>query len=302
MKTRFTILNVLLAVALTGLISCGGDDEPALNVLVTSSRTTGQFYTVDVKTGEKTEAFVISYNGNTLTDIRGFVYHSRENMFYVTSNSYEDLGDGNQNGKLYKVNPSTKVATLINPNDGDGGSYDVWDAIVNWAVAADDSLVGVGDFNSDGNGFVKFGKNGARSLKTVEADVCCGLGMIYNAKTKEALIGNDPNDGEVFIQNFNTLTGAALEDFTFTTFTGFPSTFNDIRSSSWLPLKGLATNPKDKEGIVYGLVFNYDENPKKTYFVSLDFNSLTVNYISTIGSSEDDQYNALTFIPKSKAK
>jgi hypothetical protein len=302
MKRLLTLL--FTAGIMLGTLSCGDDDSNDGVALITADRVSGQFYVINPKTGATKEAFEITYNGNVLTEIRSLVYHPGENRFYVSSHSYDDLGDGNQNGRLFSVNPRTKEATLINDNDGKvaptdaNQSYQIWDAIVNWAVEADDSLVAVGDFNGDGNGFVRFGTDGGRSLKTVDADVCCGLGMIYDASTGEALLANSPGDGEVFLELFDTNTGESLETTSITDFVGFPADFNAISATSWMPTKGLASNKKVNGGTLYGLLYNDDTN--KTYFVSIDIEALEVTYISTLGSAEDDQYNVLTFVPKSK--
>lgn len=304
-KHLFTIfLTGVLAVAIS---SCNDDDsEPVRNVLITSNRSTGQFYQIDVTTGTTTPLFKITYNGETLYDIRGFVYHPKLQKYFASVNSYENLGDGEQNGTLYSIDPATKVATQINDNDGKvnasdpNQSYEIWDAIVNWAVASDDSLVAVGDFNGNGNGFVKFGTNGGRSLKTTTANVCCGLGMIYDAETGQAWVGNDPNDGEVYLEQFDTQTGESLDDISLTTFEGFPDDFNEISATSWMPLKGMATNSEDPAGTIYGLLFNNESASKKTYFVILDLDNSKVKYVSTLGLNVGDQYNSLTFVPSNK--
>lgn len=293
MKNKLSLSGLFLGIMAFALLSCGDDEKAAKDVLLTTNRSTGQFYTINLTNGKLTPVFKAAYEGETLFDIRGLVYHPGEKAFYASVHSYSLLGEGDQTGQLFRIDAKTKIATMINVNDGNGGQYDQWDAIVNWAVDADDSLMAVGDFNSDGNGFVKFGTNGGRSLKTVEADVCCGLGMIYDAESKEALIGNSPEDGEVFIEKFDTQTGASIESFTFTTFNGFPEGFNEISETSWMPLKGLAVS---SDGKYYGILFNDEDESQKTYFVSLDFDALTVTYISTLGISIGDQYSALTFV------
>jgi hypothetical protein len=290
------------------LLSCGDDEDPIRDVLITNKRGTGQFYTVDVSNGNITPAFTITYNGQTLTEVRGFVYHKKLDRFFVSVSSYADFGNGDQLGLLFSVDPNTKEATLINDNDGKVNpgdvveSYDIWDAVVNWAVEADDSLVAVGDFNSDGNGFVRFGTNGGRSLTTLDADVCCGLGMIYNAKTAQALLANGENqdNGEVDFEQFDTNTGKSLYLIRLRNFEGFPADFNNVFESSDLYVKAIASEGNTTSGTIYGLMFNEEEDSRKTYFVSINLTTLKVTYISTIAETNEDQFNMLAFIPENK--
>jgi len=290
MKLKNYLLGLMCMVAVLLVTqSCGDDDGGSVkNVLVTSHRGTGQFYTIDLATGEKTEAFSITDDAATLKDLRGFVYHPKEKTFFVS----ESTSPG---GKLYSVNTSTKEATLINDNSGgDGGEeYEVWDAIVNWAVASDDSLISVGDFNSDGNGTVKFGTDGGRSNLTTLADICCGLGLIYDENTGDFTVGNgeNSNDAEVIIERFNK-DGESQQETIITDFEGFP---DDDVTTEWLTVKGLV---KAKNGTVYGLLYTYDTN--NTYFVKIDIGAEKVVYISTLGVGSGNQYNLLAFIPENK--
>lgn len=291
---KFSPLILVLSVLLIVLQSCGDDDTKFADVLVTSHRQTGVFYKVDKKTGETKEIFTPTLSGGTLKEIRAFVYHPKENLFYASA-STSIYGEAfARKGYLYSMNPKTKVATLINNNDGDGGDYAVWDAINNWAVAEDDSLVGIGDFNDDGNGIVKFGTDGGRSLKTIEAPVCCGNGMLYDKKTgvMQVATGWDTDDGEIDIVTIDA-EGVVTSTITITTFTGFP----DDLSITWLTMKAMA---KDKNGDVYAILYHYDLG--KSYLVTVDIEGEEITYLSTLGVDEDNQYNSLAFIPGNFAK
>jgi hypothetical protein len=257
--------------------------------LITSHRTSGKFYTLDKTTGAATEAFTPTYDGATLNEVRAFVYHPTKKLYYASVNSYVNQ-DGLQAGFLYTIDPSTKVATRINNNDGNGGAYEIWDAIVNWAVAADDSLIAVGDFNNDGNGVVKFGTDGGRSLKTAQASICCGLGILYNASTSTFLFGNGENTGnmEIAVETMSA-AGEITNTNTITTFTGFPT---DLSANS-LNLKAMA---KDKDGTIYGILFN--SGPKTSAFVKVDLTNSTISFIKMLGVDNANQYNNLTFIAK----
>ena len=265
-----------------------GSNNASINVevadlwsLVSSHRNTGKFYSLDKTNGDSTEIFTVTFDGGKLSSVRGFVYHYNQKSFYASVNT--DVG-----GYLYKIAPVTKVATRINENNG-SDDHDVWDAIVNWAVAPDDSLIAVGDFNDDGNGIVKFGTDGGRSSKTTVVDICCGLGMLYDATASELLVGNgwESNDGEIIIDVVG-LDGEITDSHTITNFEGFPTDFSEY----WLTLKAMA---KDKDGVIYGILFNDGE--KDSFLVKIDLAAGSISYVSTLGTDNANQFNTLVFLP-----
>lgn len=287
--------------------ACDNDDEEVKNVLVTANRTTGKFYKIDEKTGSTTEIFTPTIGGNTLNELRAFVYHPAKKKFFASANSYNDLGEGDRAGYLYNIDQKTKVAVMINDNDGkvnptdENSSYAIWDAIVNWVVAPDDSLMGIGDFNRDGNGIVKFGTDGGRSLKTVDADVCCGNGMLYDVDANELLVasGWDADNGTTDFLTIDASTGETKNRQVINNYVGFPADFNEIKVDSDLYMKGLARDERDSKGIIYGILFN-DAN--KSYFVKVDLVEENITYVSTLGEDNTNQYNVLAFIPANLAK
>jgi hypothetical protein len=289
------ILSVALLFSFSlGFLSCSDDDSDP-DVLVTSHRQTGVFYKINTTTGALTQIFTPTYDGATFKEVRAFVYHPGEDLFYASRSTFLDQDDsGPRVGFLFSLDPDTKDATLINNNDGDGGEYAVWDAIVNWAVADDDSLVSVGDFNGDGNGVVKFGTDGGRSLKTKEVDICCGLGLLYDQESGTMLVGSGENSGnaEIIIETISE-AGLITNTSTITTLTDFPDDLTD----NWLTLKAMA---KAKNGNVFGIVFNDDL--AKSYFVSIDLEDDEITYISTLGANNENQYNMLAYIPAKYAK
>lgn len=287
---KILLLSIFALGLLLTIESCKDDDPAPQEILITSHRKTGKFYKLDLTTGAKTEAFDIKLSGNTLNELRGFVYHPKKDLFYASASSYVDQ-DNPRNGFLYSIVPSTKVATVINSNNGKGGAYAIWDAVVNWAVASDDSLVSVGDFNGDGSGIVKFGTDGGRSKKTTEVDFCCGLGLIYDATAKTMLVTNDPNDGTVEILTITQATGAISNTLVIDNLIDFPK---DV-STDWLPVKAMA---KAKDGMIYALMFNSDE--ADTYLIKIDIANKKATYIATLGTDNANQYNLLAFVPENK--
>lgn len=284
MYKRFTIWLTVTTLTLTVIFtaSCKKDKDAVSYSLVTSHRTSGKFYTINPSNGNTTEIFTPTFSGSTLNDIRAFVYHPKQNLFYASVSS--SVG-----ADLYTINPANKVATKINDNDGTNGP--TYTAVVNWAVAADDSLIAVGDFDDDDNGIEKFGINGGRSAGIAEADVCCGLGMLYDASTSTFKVANgwSTDEMEVLIQTI-TATGTVTGSVNITTFNNFP----DDLSDDWVVMKGMAQNT---DGNIYGVLYNSDRS--KTYFVRINMTAPSIDYISTLGADNANQYNNLTLIPNS---
>jgi|JI10StandDraft_1071094.scaffolds.fasta_scaffold03485_24 hypothetical protein len=285
MKLKLLLLAVAVVALSLFIQSCGGDEDPVKNVLITSHRGTGQFYSIDVTTGVTTPIFSISQTGTTLKDFRAFVYHPKQNKYFVSEAT-------NSGGDLFSVDVESKSATLINDNDGEIE----WDAVVNWVVDTDDSLLSVGDFNGNDNAFVKFGVNGGRSGRDIEvAGICCGFGMLYDSKAGIITLGNSNNadDGEVIIDRFTKAGVKQGSSILITTFNNFPE--GSAMATSWLTTKCLA---QDGNGPIYGIVFNDDTDD--SYLVEIDLTALTVTYISTLGIDNSNQYNVLAFVPENK--
>jgi hypothetical protein len=257
-----------------------------LLILVASHKTTGTIYSVTPSSGVRIELFTPTYNGNMLNEIRAFLYHPKENLYYASVSSMIDNAPA---GFLYTIDPQTKTATRINENNG-ANSHEVWDEVSNWIVAPDDSLLSVGDFNAEGVGLVKFGTNGGRGNTTTELVVCCGLGLAWGADNTEVIIANgtDTGNGEVQLDTY-TLNGMLKAKQTIKNFENFPSDLsNDV-----LQLKSLA---KDKNSSLYGLLV--DETTGATYFVRILSLAGKVTYINTLGQDINNQYSSLAFIPK----
>jgi len=262
-----------------------------LKTLITSHRSNGLFSSILATTGNTTPLFTATTDGNDLTDVRGFVYHPNKDKFYISQASYNADGINPRKGYLYTIDPATKVSTIINANDGLGGVA-IWDAINNWGVTEDDSLMGYGDFNSDGNGLVKFGTDGGRSSNTLQvSSVCCGLGMLFRAESSEMIVGNSwsANNGQIILDRIDMNTGLVTNVMTTSELVGFPIDM----SLEWLTTKAMA---QFGDGTIYGIL--YPSSTQSSYFVSIDMAASTVTYISTLGAGKANQFNMLAYVPK----
>jgi hypothetical protein len=262
-----------------------------LKILITSHRSNGLFSSIDETTGNTTPLFTATTGGSDLTDVRGFVYHPNEGKFYMSQTSYNADGVSPRKGYLYTIDTATKASAIINANDGAGGAA-IWDAVNNWGVTEDDSLMGYGDFNGDGNGLVKFGTDGGRSQNTLLVNnVCCGLGMLFRAASAEMIVGNSSNsaNGEVILDRIDMNTGLVTNVMTTSDLAGFPVDM----SLEWLNMKALA---QLDGGTIYGILYPY--STQASYFVKIDMAASTVTYISTLGEGKVNQFNMLAYVPK----
>lgn len=251
--------------------------------LITSHRKSGQFYVLSETDGSKTPIFKALIDGSPLTSIRAFVYHPTQKLFYVSE-------DANAGGKLYTINPENMTALIINDNDGsdNNGTAEIWDAIANWQVYKDDSLIAIGDFK--GAEVARFDIQGFRSNPT-EAEICCGLGMLYNAGDDFITLSNGWADmnNQIVINKLRISDRVILETKIFNKFFEFEDDFSD----KLVRIKSLA---QDHNGNTYGLLFSSGQY--KTYFVSIDLNEKSITHISTLGDNSLDVYNTIAFVPK----
>jgi len=250
--------------------------------LVAAERFSGKWVSVNETTGAKTDLYTPTLNSAALKALRGFTFHTGLKKFFVTQTS-------NEGGKLLSIDPKTHVATVINANSGTNGAV-VWDAVVNWTVVENDSLLGYGDFNNDGNGLVKFATNGGRGKIIPQDNLCCGLGMLFDNVKKEIIVANnsDADDGQAIFDKL-TYTGSLSTIGTISTFEGFPINM----ALEWHTVKALAQH---NGGTIYGIVYPNDTDA--SYFAKIDLTSLKITYISTLGTDANNlQFNMLTYIP-----
>jgi hypothetical protein len=249
--------------------------------LISSHRTTGKFYSLNKATGAKTEIFTPTISEEPVLGIRGFVYHPAKNLFFATTSTDEG-------GIIYTINPATKEATII--NDNNASSDPEWYGLANMVVLPDDSLLALGWLMTPTvNVLTKFGTNGGRSPYAVETqgDLCCGLGMLYDVETSEAIIASDPDNGAMNLYTLNA-AGELIDAQIITNLVDFPS---DI-TSSWMPTKCLV---KDKDGTIFGIMFN--DATKESYLVKVNLSTPSVTYISTLGADNSNQHNSLALVP-----
>jgi hypothetical protein len=248
--------------------------------LVFSHVSNGTFYRLNLQTKEFEEIFTIKKAGKAITRIKAFAFDAKRRSFFISTN----------NGLLYSANADTKEAAIINDNTGAYGTA-VWNSVDNWSVDDQDSLIAVGDFGEDGRGIAKFSVSGVRSKRVIKSEICCGLGMLYDPKSKNMIIQNGNNDqaGSFTIQIMDTKTGRLSDNITF-----------DTRGSQTLSIIAFA----GPSGLIwdryryleYGLLSSGSFGSDQLIRFSFENRQLTWRYEMFLGLG-DNKYSALTYLP-----
>lgn len=266
-----------------------GDENPRFEVVVkdkqtllASHRATGKFYALNSTNGDSTYLFKITFNGATLVDSRALVYHYGQKKLYLTlSNS--------SGGALFSYDAKTKTANKINSNVA--GESSIWRTLSSLVVAEDDSLVGVGQFNS-GNGFIKLGTNGAHSAKISYYDeLCCGMGMYFNKEAGLYVVANGwgADYREVLFEGFSP-NGDFQTRTVVSTFEGFPESVDF--DNEWFTVKSIAVA---RDGMIYAIFTSSDSGA--TYLTTIDMTTRKIKLIKSIGEGWNDQFNNIAVVP-----
>lgn len=273
---NFSLKILIFALFFVGFTACDDDDNPVVidNVMVVMNRTNGIVSLVNTTDGTLTSLGNFTYQNAPLTGIRDFLYNSSDQMIYAVANGQSD-------GLVYRINPSTLEATVINDN-ADAG----WDAIAEIEMY-NGNILGTAYLDEFTNEF------SGHSLVILDTDgteiearefmhdgssynPCCGMGLEYGANNNELLIADDDR-----IMRCN-INGVISEIITLT-YENFPGS----RGGGGPRIKCLE---KDANGNLYGLTTD-------AYFVSIDLGTNVMTYISTFDMTSND-YQALSFIPE----
>lgn len=290
MKTRILkILGILLVfAAFATFTNCSDDDDddnPVVvinDIMVVYNRDSGVFSAINKSTGALTALGSITFDGQPLTGLRDVVYNSSNGTVYASSNA-NSPGDG----KIYSVNPTTLVATVINDN-----AEEDWYAIPG-LVMNNGKLMGTVYWDyydyEEYSGLVWLNLDGSISnvaYFTYQGDdynVCCGMGLVYGVTNSQIYISYER---EIVVSDLNGNVSEVIE----LTPVGFPPTRNAEETLGGSYLGYVRCLEKDANGVLYGL----DENG---VFGTIDLEMGTFNYIATLSPDSND-WLALSMIPE----
>lgn len=243
-----------------------------VEVLV-SDRATGQFYSLDPSTGEKTEAFKITLNSEDLIRIRGAIYNYADRKLYASTSP-----SLTEKSMLHAVDMATLQATTINSNPND-----TWESLADLVLTPEGKIMGTMITNEGTEqSLISFTSNGTESAPIAfsGAEICCGLGLTYGDTTNEVWVGDI--FATVHISNLNgeisETIALGLSDFINTN----PENYHILNLV------------RDYNGNIYALC--YDESDGATHIAKVDLTNNLLKHIAKISDSPD-QLNALVFVP-----
>ncbi|MBL7858997.1 MAG: hypothetical protein JNM57_15000 [Cyclobacteriaceae bacterium] len=267
----FAVLLLMLIPIVLPLESCNDDDDAAPIVMVVAERSSGKIFTVDKATGALAETGLVTFNEVGLTNIRAMIYNPGNQTIYASA-----ADDGG--GKIYSINPSTMVATVLNPNT----NHD-WYGVADLLISSDNKILASLYFDSDpsGPGLVKFSLTGEIGTRIMFSDdnICCGMGIVYGSSTSQVLVSS--YDMEIYSSD---LSGTVTLLTTLV-----PEGFNDTPSDD-LYIQNIV---KDNAGKVYAIV--YDADNTDTFLASIDLTNSKLVEIGKMNTS-NNRYHALMLI------
>ena len=278
MKKIFLMAFGFLLLASSAVVfnSCGKDD-PAPVVIVVAERNTGKLFIVDKTTAAKTEVGTVDGPDAPLTNIRGMVYSKSAKAIYASRTD-----DGG--GLIYKINPKTRAATLLNGNPDDH-----WYGVADLLITSDNKLRAILWFKpaspvNSGPGFMTLNADGSVSNQVVfsEDNICCGMGMVYGASSSEIYIAS--YELEIYKSN---LTGTVELYKTLT-----PQGFETDLAENYV----IQNMVKDSRGKIFATVYGYDDG--NTYLAEVDLTNELLKYIGQLNVGNTNRYHGLMLLSK----
>lgn len=195
---RFVLKFLALFLIFIGFVTCDDDDDDPIVItyqMVIHDRDGGDFYGLNTTTGELTILDNLTYDGQTLTHIRGMIYDIATGMIHISQNEEQD-------GKILSVDPETSVVSLVADN-ADEAWYAIqgleWNSgrlmgTVYWDTYDDiqgiDYWTGLVWLNADGtiHDEVPFVYEGEFY------NICCGMSLVYSYNENEVLVTYAENE------------------------------------------------------------------------------------------------------------
>jgi len=243
--------------------------------ILVSERQTGQFYSLDPSTGDKTEAFTITLDGENLLYVRGAIYNYVDRKLYVSTATFAAT-----KSMLHAVDLSTMQATTINSNPND-----TWKGLADLVMTPEGNILATMALGGGtGQSLISFAVDGTESAPlafTGDSTPCCGLGLAYGENTNEVWVG----DGFSSNLHKSNLNGVISESITLVL-----DNFESLNTDDFF-IKNLVS---DQNGKLYALCL--DDADGSTHIAEVDLTNNLLKHIAQISISPD-QLNALVFVP-----
>ena len=256
------------------------DPEPSVQLMTLMNRSTGDVSQINLSTGEMTSLGNFTINGGAVIGIRDFVYNSSDDMIYACQ-------DNNRGGKILKIDPSTKEATVINENTNVN-----WDAVAEMVVSSGKLLcTNYDNLNNYGLSLVEISTAGVveNNYQFKEGDLVYdsnpGMGLCFNSSKTGLMVGSG-------LDMLSTSKTGVISEATTVTYSGFPA--NTSNGSFGGYIQSLERGSDGKVYAIVSLITDLDA------FVQCfaSYSGGTMTYISTLNTS-GIKYLGLTNLPES---
>jgi hypothetical protein len=241
--------------------------------ILVSDRNTGQFYSLDPSTGDKTEAFKVLLDEEDLVRVRGAIYNYVDRKLYVSTAKFAAT-----KSMLHAVDLSTMQATTINSNPDD-----TWAGLADLIITPEGNILATMSLGQlEGESLITFGTDGTASAPVAftGADLCCGLGLTYGDTTNEVWVGDSA--ATIHKSSFNgeisETINLTLENFEYN-----------------MPNAYMIKNLVQIDGALYALC--YENDNAITHIAKVDLENNTLVHIAQLSNSDATQVNALVFVP-----
>lgn len=241
--------------------------------ILVSDRNTGQFYSLDPSTGDKTEAFKVLLDGEDLVRVRGAIYNYVDRKLYVSTAKFAAT-----KSMLHSVDLATLQATTINSNPDD-----TWAGLADLIITPEGNILAtMSQGQLEGESLITFGTDGTASAPVAftGADLCCGLGLTYGDTTNEVWVGDSA--ATIHKSSFNgeisETINLTLENFEYN-----------------MPNAYMIKNLVQIDGALYALC--YENDNAITHIAKVDLENNTLVHIAQLSNSDATQVNALVFVP-----
>ncbi|WP_421808985.1 cadherin repeat domain-containing protein [Flagellimonas sp.] len=241
--------------------------------ILVSDRNTGQFYSLDPSTGDKTDAFKVLLDGEDLVRVRGAIYNYVDRKLYVSTAKFAAT-----KSMLHSVDLATLQATTINSNPDD-----TWAGLADLIITPEGNILAtMSQGQLEGESLITFGTDGTASAPVAftGADLCCGLGLTYGDTTNEVWVGDSA--ATIHKSSFNgeisETINLTLENFEYN-----------------MPNAYIIKNLVQIDGALYALC--YENDNAITHIAKVDLENNTLVHIAQLSNSDATQVNALVFVP-----
>ena len=274
-KTLYTLTVIMLIASMAYFTGCSKDDSSPDQVLVLVKRSNGKLFSVNKSTGALTEIGLLTYEGDSLSGLRGLIYDPATGKAYAGATN-----DGG--GYFYSIDLKSGVATLLNDN-----AESNWDGIASTLVCGDSIITNMYSRIVSGSALTRFSKtSGNYGIHRLLNDGNGGEiwspgGMCYGSNSSQLVIGGN---NEIYLSN---LSGVVSDTIPLVKTTNIDDT--DVY---------VMTIAKESS-TYYAIIFEYNQGNQ--YLVKINTATGVITEMGLlVNGSNSNFYHCLALVPADK--